>query len=81
MIVLQVAETVVDRVADIARYFPTVVDVGCGRGHIAKTVSSDLMGTIYQCDMSEALLVICACNDLATVARVVTFVETVWYRP
>ena len=54
---MQVAETVVDRIADIARYFPSAVDVGCGRGHIAKALSEDLVGCLYQCDMAEHALV------------------------
>lgn len=54
---VQVAETIVDRVADIARFFPTAVDVGCGRGHIAKAISGDLVASLYQCDMAERALV------------------------
>lgn len=47
----------VDRVADISRFSPQAVDVGCGRGHIAKAVSCDLLGSLYQCDMAEQVLV------------------------
>lgn len=54
---VQVADMLVDRVADVARFFPQALDIGCGRGHIAKTVSSDLMGSLYQCDMAEEVLV------------------------
>lgn len=53
----QVAETVVERVADISRFFPEAVDVGCGRGHVAKAISEDLVGSLYQCDMAEHALV------------------------
>lgn len=54
---VKVAEMLVDRVADISRFFPQAVDIGCGRGHIAKAVSSDLLGSLYQCDMAELALV------------------------
>ena len=48
---------VVDRVADISRFFPQALDIGCGRAHIAKAVTSDLIETLYQCDMAERVLV------------------------
>lgn len=46
-----------DRVADVARFFPNALDVGCGRGHVARAMSADLVGSLYQCDMSEHALV------------------------
>ena len=33
------------------------VDVGCGRGYIAKDVYEDMVGLLYQCDMAENILV------------------------
>ena len=33
------------------------VDVGCGRGYIAKNVYEDMVGLLYQCDMAENVLV------------------------
>ena len=54
---MQVAETVVDRVADISRYFPQALDVGCGHGHIAKAITEDLVGALFQCDMAEHAVV------------------------
>ena len=33
------------------------VDVGCGRGYIAKDVHEDMVGLLYQCDMAENVLV------------------------
>lgn len=53
----QVAEMLVDRVADVARYFPDALDVGCGRGHVAKAISGDIVGSLCQCDMAEYALV------------------------
>lgn len=29
------------------------VDIGCGRGHIAKHLSKDIIGRLYQCDYAE----------------------------
>ena len=39
------------------RFFPAALDVGCGRGHIAKEMNSDIVGTLYQCDMAENMVV------------------------
>ena len=46
-----------DRVCDISRFFPQALDVGCGRGHVAKQLDSDVIGTLYQCDMAEKAVV------------------------
>ncbi len=54
----EVASHVIDRVCDISRFFPMCLDVGCGRGHIAKVVSDDLIGSLYQCDIAEEAVVI-----------------------
>ncbi len=49
--------------SDVSRYFSTALDVGCGRGHIAKATSSELIGSLYQCDMADQSLV-SACDFL-----------------
>ena len=33
------------------------LDLGCGRGHIAKEMNGDIIGTLYQCDASEHMIV------------------------
>lgn len=33
------------------------LDLGCGRGHIAKQMNSDIVGTLYQCDVAEHMVV------------------------
>ena len=51
-----------DRVSDVSRVFPTAIDVGCGRGHFAKQLgddASDLIGSLYQCDIAENAVVSC----------------------
>ena len=53
----QVSSSVVDRVCDISRHFPLTLDVGCGRGHIARLMSDDLIGSLYQLDMAERAVV------------------------
>ena len=46
--------TVVD---DVCRKFDVALDVGCGRGHIARHILEDTVGVLYQCDMAEQVLV------------------------
>ena len=51
-----------DRVSDVSRVFSAAIDVGCGRGHFAKQFiagegESDLIGSLYQCDIAEKALV------------------------
>lgn len=59
-----------DRVADVTRYFSAALDVGCGRGHVAKVMSGDLIGSLYQCDMAEQALVgIISCS--VTLKRII----------
>lgn len=48
-----------DRVADISRFFPQALDMGCGHGHIAKATAGDIVGTLYQSDMALNMLVRC----------------------
>ena len=39
------------------RQFPLALDVGCGRGHIARHMDSDIIKTLVQCDYAELPLV------------------------
>ncbi|CAG5132522.1 unnamed protein product, partial [Candidula unifasciata] len=45
-----------DRICDIKRKFEVAVDLGCGRGHVTKNLYSDMVGSVYQCELSPALL-------------------------
>ena len=47
----------VDRMCDISRHFPLALDVGCGRGHITRLMSDNLIGSLYQLDMAERAVV------------------------
>ncbi|BFZ07586.1 hypothetical protein BsWGS_10624 [Bradybaena similaris] len=45
-----------DRICDIKRRFEVAVDLGCGRGHVTKGLYSDMVGSVYQCELSPSLL-------------------------
>ncbi|XP_052768596.1 arginine-hydroxylase NDUFAF5, mitochondrial-like [Mya arenaria] len=45
-----------DRVGDIKREFPILVDLGCGRGYVSKHLLKDTVKTIYQCELSKKML-------------------------
>ncbi|XP_068752516.1 arginine-hydroxylase NDUFAF5, mitochondrial-like [Montipora capricornis] len=55
----EVAERVVDRITDIARYFSMALDLGCGRGHISKHLTKEQVGTLIMTDISENMLAQC----------------------
>lgn len=48
-------------VAHIVKYhfreFNTMVELGCGRGYVSRHMLKDTAKTIYQCELSEKLLV------------------------
>ncbi|XP_005102037.1 arginine-hydroxylase NDUFAF5, mitochondrial [Aplysia californica] len=43
-----------DRICDIKRKFSVAVDLGCGRGHVAKHLYSDMVERLFQCDLSHS---------------------------
>ncbi|XP_060586492.1 arginine-hydroxylase NDUFAF5, mitochondrial-like [Ruditapes philippinarum] len=45
-----------DRVLDVKREFDILVDLGCGRGYVSKHLLKDTVKTIYQCELSEKML-------------------------
>jgi len=45
-----------DRICDINRKFPVVVDLGCGRGHVSKEIYNDMAESLFQCDMSHSIV-------------------------
>ncbi|KAL0281222.1 UNVERIFIED_CONTAM: hypothetical protein PYX00_002273 [Menopon gallinae] len=54
-----------DRIFDIKRTFPKVLDLGCGRGHVSKHVVSDSVEELIMCDNSEILVSQATCGDSA----------------
>ncbi|KAL1457677.1 hypothetical protein WDU94_007881 [Cyamophila willieti] len=45
-----------DRIFDIKRKFDTVVDLGCGRGHVSKNIQASSVGKLIMCDNSKSIL-------------------------
>ncbi|KAL5008439.1 hypothetical protein ScPMuIL_014020 [Solemya velum] len=45
-----------DRVCDVKRKFEVAVELGCGRGYVSRHLLGDMVGTIYQCELSQKLL-------------------------
>ncbi|XP_046355817.2 arginine-hydroxylase NDUFAF5, mitochondrial-like [Haliotis rufescens] len=52
----EIGYRVADRICDVKRKFGVAVDLGCGRGHVSKHIYSDMVGTLYQCDMADRVL-------------------------
>ncbi|RIB18145.1 S-adenosyl-L-methionine-dependent methyltransferase [Gigaspora rosea] len=52
----EVAHRLVDRLLDIKRNYDTIVDLGCGCGHIVKYMDHDISKKLVMCDMSEKML-------------------------
>lgn len=54
-----------DRIFDIKRTFEKVLDLGCGRSHVAKHVVRDSVEELVLCDNSETLVSLASCSDSA----------------
>lgn len=52
----EVARRIVDRLSDVSRHFPLVLDLGCGKGHIARALSKTSVSSLVQCDLSEEMV-------------------------
>ncbi|RKP34427.1 S-adenosyl-L-methionine-dependent methyltransferase, partial [Dimargaris cristalligena] len=52
----EVARQLVDRLRDIKRRFPTLVELGAHSGHLRRHVNRDLTDRIVQCDLSSGIL-------------------------
>jgi len=61
------AELLADRVADIDRFIPKALDLGAGKGYIARHLSEEEVGTLYQLDSSEKMLDKCQGCEIETV--------------
>ncbi|VDL72757.1 unnamed protein product [Nippostrongylus brasiliensis] len=47
---------VADRVFDLTKFNPLALDIGCGVGHVAPHMIKENVGTLIQCDISEAMV-------------------------
>lgn len=45
-----------DRVFDIKRKFNTIVDLGCGRGHVSRNIQASSVEKLIMCDNCESIL-------------------------
>lgn len=52
----EVASRLVDRLGDVSRHFSSVLDLGCGKGHVAKYLTTAHVGSLVQCDSSEEMV-------------------------
>ncbi|CAG8662253.1 12422_t:CDS:2, partial [Racocetra fulgida] len=48
----EVAYRLVDRLLDVKRKYDTIVDLGCGCGHVVKHIDQDISKKLLMCDMS-----------------------------
>ncbi|XP_018394405.1 PREDICTED: NADH dehydrogenase [ubiquinone] 1 alpha subcomplex assembly factor 5 isoform X2 [Cyphomyrmex costatus] len=52
----EVGDRLADRIFDIKRKFGRILDLGCGRGHVSKRISSESVKELVLADMSPGLL-------------------------
>lgn len=62
----EVAERVADRLADITRFFPKALDIGAGKGYLAKQFHKDEVGHLYLLENSEKMLEHCIDVEVET---------------
>ncbi|XP_063685538.1 arginine-hydroxylase NDUFAF5, mitochondrial-like [Bolinopsis microptera] len=51
-----IAEILADRITDISRDFPKIVDLGAGKGHVYKHVNTYTTNTVVECDTAQECL-------------------------
>ncbi|XP_029449422.1 arginine-hydroxylase NDUFAF5, mitochondrial isoform X2 [Rhinatrema bivittatum] len=52
----EVGGRIADRVFDITRVFPLMLDIGCGRGYISQYLNKETVENIFQVDIAENAL-------------------------
>uniref|UniRef100_A0A1I7XTS5 Methyltransf_25 domain-containing protein n=1 Tax=Heterorhabditis bacteriophora TaxID=37862 RepID=A0A1I7XTS5_HETBA len=52
----EVGWRVADKVFDLTKFNPLVLDIGCGVGHVAPHMIKENVGKIIQCDMSSGMI-------------------------
>ncbi|GAU96287.1 hypothetical protein RvY_07754-2 [Ramazzottius varieornatus] len=45
-----------DRIKDVSRKFDKALDIGCGRGQVAEHIYCDMVGRLYQTELSKGFL-------------------------
>ncbi|PAV90535.1 hypothetical protein WR25_27173 [Diploscapter pachys] len=72
----EVGWRIADKVFDLTKFNPLVLDIGCGSGHISPHLIKENVGKIIQCDISEAMVTKSASNDETEIERLVCDEET-----
>merc|ERR1712142_939960 len=62
----EVAERLADRLCDILRFFPTALDLGAGKGYLARHITKEEVGKLYQLESSEKMLERCRPAEIET---------------
>lgn len=70
-----------DRIFDIKRKFKLAVDLGCGRGYVAKHIDSECVEELVVCDMSPTWLDQVPCPPNVKVKRIVVDEESLPFEP
>ncbi|XP_023718998.1 arginine-hydroxylase NDUFAF5, mitochondrial [Cryptotermes secundus] len=70
-----------DRIFDIKRKFKLAVDLGCGRGYVAKHIDSESVEELIVCDMSPTWLDQVPCPPNVKVKRIVVDEECLPFEP
>ncbi|XP_070576505.1 arginine-hydroxylase NDUFAF5, mitochondrial-like isoform X2 [Ptychodera flava] len=66
----EVAFRITDRLRDVTRKFDIALDLGCGKGHIAKCLYSDMVNMLCQCDISENMLEVSSSSEEVPTSRI-----------
>jgi len=61
-----VADRLADRLCDVLRHFPNALDIGAGKGYMARTVTKHEIGKLHQLESSKALLDLCGPTEVET---------------
>jgi NADH dehydrogenase [ubiquinone] 1 alpha subcomplex assembly factor 5 len=72
----EVGYRLADRIFDIKRKFKLAVDLGCGRGYVAKHIDSECVEELVVCDMSPTWLEQVSCPNNVKVKRKVVDEES-----
>lgn len=77
----EVGYRLADRIFDIKRKFRLAVDLGCGRGYVAKHIDSEYVEELVVCDMSPTWLEQVSCPQSVKVKREVVDEECLPFEP